>query len=56
MRGAFAQHGGGFDLVVSCDNSIPHLLSDAEISLALRQMLACLRPGGGCLGQVPCLL
>jgi SAM-dependent methyltransferase len=48
MREAFAQHGGGFDLVVSCDNSIPHLLTDAEISIALSQMFACLRPGGGC--------
>ena len=49
MREAFAMHGGGFDLVISCDNSIPHLLSDSDISAALRQMFACLRPGGGCL-------
>jgi SAM-dependent methyltransferase len=49
MREAFAKHGGAFDLVVCCDNSIPHLLSDAEISVALKQMFACLRPGGGCL-------
>ncbi len=48
MREAFAQHGGGFDLVISCDNSIPHLLADGEISMALSQMFACLRPGGGC--------
>ena len=48
MREAFAHHGGGFDLVVSCDNSIPHLLTDAEISMAFSQMFACLRPGGGC--------
>jgi SAM-dependent methyltransferase len=49
MREAFATHGGDFDVVISCDNSIPHLLTDAEISVALRQMFACLRPGGGCL-------
>jgi len=49
MRQAFAHHGGGFDLVISCDNSIPHLLTDADISTALGQMFACLRPGGGCL-------
>lgn len=49
MREAHAHHGGGFDLVVSGDNSIPHLLTDEDISLALRQMFACLRPGGGCL-------
>jgi SAM-dependent methyltransferase len=52
MREAFAQHGGGFDLVISCDNSIPHLLTDAEISMALSQMFACLRPGGGCVMTV----
>ena len=35
MREAFAQHGGAFDLVLCCDNSIPHLLSDTEILVAL---------------------
>jgi SAM-dependent methyltransferase len=49
MRNAHACHGGGFDLVISCDNSVPHLLDDAEILLAFREMFACLRPGGGCL-------
>ena len=49
MREASSRHGTGWDLVVSCDNSIPHLLTDVEISAALRQMFACLRPGGGCL-------
>lgn len=42
-------HGGGFDVVLSAGNSLPHLLSDEEILLALREMHACLRPGGGCL-------
>jgi len=49
MRHARAHHGGGFDLVVSCDNAVPHLLTDQEIVLALGQMVECLRPGGGCL-------
>jgi len=49
MRNAFACHGGGFDVVLSADNSIPHLLSDAEILRALTAMRACLRAGGGCL-------
>src|SRR5262249_2567769 len=49
MREAFHHHGGGFDLVLSCDNSVPHLLSDAAILDALQAMYACLRPGGGCL-------
>jgi 2-polyprenyl-3-methyl-5-hydroxy-6-metoxy-1,4-benzoquinol methylase len=49
MREARMHHGTGYDLVISCDNSVPHLLSDAEITLALKQMNACLRSGGGCL-------
>ena len=49
MREAFRHHGGGFDLVLSCDNAVPHLLSDADILHALQAMYACLRPGGGCL-------
>jgi SAM-dependent methyltransferase len=49
MREANRHHGTGFDIVISCDNSIPHLLSDADILLALGQMHACLRSGGGCL-------
>ena len=52
MRDAHAHHGGGFDLVVSCDNSVPHLLTDEDILVAFQQMLACLRPGGGCLVSV----
>jgi SAM-dependent methyltransferase len=49
MRNAFACHGGGFDVVLSADNSVPHLLDDQEILRAFESMLACLRPGGGCL-------
>ena len=37
---------GGFDVVISCDNALPHLLDDAEIARALRAMGAKLRPGG----------
>jgi 2-polyprenyl-3-methyl-5-hydroxy-6-metoxy-1,4-benzoquinol methylase len=48
MRAAFQHHGGGFDLAISCDNSITHLLTDADFVLALEQMHAC-GPGGGCL-------
>jgi SAM-dependent methyltransferase len=49
MRTAFTHHGGNFDIVISCDNSIPHLLTDDDILSALKQMYSCLRPGGGCL-------
>jgi SAM-dependent methyltransferase len=40
------------DLVIACDNSLPHLLSDTEISQALRECYRCVRPGGGCLFSV----
>jgi SAM-dependent methyltransferase len=49
MRTAFTHHGGNFDIVISCDNSIPHLLTDDDILSALKQMYFCLRSGGGCL-------
>ena len=47
MRNAHGHHGTGFDIVLSGDNSLPHLLTDQDISLALREMHACLKPGGG---------
>jgi SAM-dependent methyltransferase len=49
MLSARSHHGGGFDLVISCDNALPHLLSDDEIHAALKQMFECTKPGGGCL-------
>jgi SAM-dependent methyltransferase len=52
MREAFNHHGNGFDVVISADNAVPHLLTNDEILLAFKQMHACLRPGGGCLISV----
>jgi SAM-dependent methyltransferase len=52
MRQVFQHHAQQFDLVIACDNAVPHLLSDDEISLALQQFYACTRPGGGCLISV----
>jgi len=49
MRNAYAHHGPGFDVVLSADNSLPHLLTDEDILLALGQMRACLSAGGGCI-------
>ena len=49
MLSAHAHHGGGFDVVISCDNALPHLLTDESISAALKQIFDCARPGGGCL-------
>jgi hypothetical protein len=52
MRVVHDHHGRDFDLVISCDNAIPHLLSDEEILMAFRQMRDCTCPGGGCLVTV----
>lgn len=46
MRHLEAQVTGEFEIVISCDNSIPHLLHDTEISQALEGMYARLIPGG----------
>jgi SAM-dependent methyltransferase len=49
MRTAHAHHARQFDVVISCDNSVTHLLTDDDLVLAFRQMYECARPGGGCL-------
>ena len=49
MREAYRHHQAEFDLVISCDNSIPHLLNDEEILKALSQLYACTCSGGVCL-------
>jgi SAM-dependent methyltransferase len=49
MRQAHVHHGSGFQAVLSCDNSLPHLLNDHDLLVALKEMLACLCVGGGCL-------
>jgi SAM-dependent methyltransferase len=52
MRSAHEHHARPFDVVIACDNAIPHLLNDEDLLLALRQMCQCTRPGGGCLVTV----
>ena len=52
MRGVHAHHRRTFDVVLACDNAIPHLLSDADILAALEQFYRCVRPGGLCLISV----
>jgi len=49
MRAASTHHQRQFDVVISVDNCITHLLNDDDLLLALRQMYECTRPGGGCL-------
>jgi SAM-dependent methyltransferase len=46
MRRLPADIRSGFDVVISCDNSLPHLQTDAELDLALAGMASKLRPGG----------
>jgi SAM-dependent methyltransferase len=41
-----------FDLVIACDNAIPHLLSDAEILQAFRQFYEVTSEAGGCIISV----
>jgi len=52
MRLAAAHHREQFDLVIACDNSVAHLLTDEDLLAAFGQLLACIRPGGGCLISV----
>ncbi len=49
MKKIQSHHESGFDIVLSADNSIPHLLSDEEILETLKGMHSRLRPGGGCI-------
>jgi len=49
MREAYDHHSQQFDLVISCDNAVPHLLTDEDILTAFQQMYKCTRPGGGCI-------
>ncbi|GAB5077146.1 class I SAM-dependent methyltransferase [Arthrobacter sp. AD-310] len=37
---------GTFDVVISCDNALPHLLTDEDLERALRSVHACLGTGG----------
>jgi|SRR5579864_3298247 len=41
-----------FDVVLACDNAIPHLLSDDEIRQAFEQFYQCAGPAGGCIISV----
>lgn len=36
------------DVVIVCDNSLPHVDSETDIGLALTECFRCSRPGGGC--------
>ena len=48
MRNVYNHHKRQFDVVLSGDNSVPHLMSDEDIRLAFCQFYECTRPGGLC--------
>ena len=52
MSKAFSHHQRQFDLIISCDNSIPHLLTDGGILAAFQQFFLCARDSGGCIISV----
>ena len=45
MRKAHDHHARDFGVVLSADNSVPHLLTDKDILTAFRQFFLCTRPG-----------
>jgi SAM-dependent methyltransferase len=48
MRRLSAVYSQPFDVVLACDNAVPHLLSDAETRQAFEQFYQCTVPTGGC--------
>ena len=52
MRAVFEVHRRTFDVVLACDNAVPHLLSDGDILRAFEQFHRCTAPGGLCLVSV----
>ena len=52
MRKASKAFRGSFDIVLSADNSIPHLLGDNDIARAFKEFHTLLKPGGGCIVTV----
>lgn len=52
MRELWAVYQQQFEVVLACDNAVPHLLSEAEILLAFEQFYRCTKSGGGCLLSV----
>jgi SAM-dependent methyltransferase len=52
MRRVYDHHRQQFDLVIACDNAVPHLLTDEDILAVFQQFYRCTHPGGGCLISV----
>lgn len=52
LRALAAQVEGTFDVVLTCDNPLPHLLTDDELRRAAHGMAAKVRPGGLLLASI----
>ena len=52
MRQVWEVYQREFDVVIACDNSVPHLLSNDEILLAFRQFHKCTKSDGCCMISV----
>jgi 2-polyprenyl-3-methyl-5-hydroxy-6-metoxy-1,4-benzoquinol methylase len=52
MRQAWDNYQEQFDILIACDNSVPHLLTDDEIQKAFEQFYRCIKPGGLCIISV----
>jgi hypothetical protein len=52
LRTLAAQVAGEFDVVLACDNALPHLLGDDELLQAARSMRAKVRAGGMLLASI----
>ena len=52
MRQVWEYHQRQFDIVLACDNSIPHLLNEEEILQVFKGFFLTTKEGGGCLISV----
>jgi SAM-dependent methyltransferase len=52
MRELRQVHQDVFDVVIACDNAIPHLYSETDILKAFQGFYACTTEGGGCIISV----
>ncbi|MFZ5518466.1 MAG: class I SAM-dependent methyltransferase [Candidatus Zhuqueibacterota bacterium] len=49
MRQVWDVYQSQFDVVIACDNSVPHLLNDQEILTAFQQFYRCTKSDGCCI-------
>ncbi len=52
MRALHDFTAGRLDVVIACDNAVPHLLTDGDILQAFQQFYGCTGPQGGCIISV----